>query len=98
MKNKSLKGYIPFYPKGCSLELLAINAGYVKMPCTEKGIEEGVKKLKRDLAWITVDKKSKTELVERQLPVQITTRKKMDNLGISNFSKKETVYLSRRKE
>lgn len=95
MKNKSLKGYIPYYPKGCSLELLAVKAGYVKTPCTEKDIGEGIKRLKRDLGWITVDKKS--ELVERQLPVQITTRKKMEDLGISNFSKKETIYLSRRK-
>ena len=94
MKGKRLAEYIPVYPKGCSVELLAVKAGYVKKPSTISRLNMGVKRLKKDMAWCTLFDES---LVERLLPMQLSTRKALMSLGVPNPDTNETVYLSKGK-
>lgn len=93
MKNKDLSKYIPEYPKGCSVELLAVKAGYVKSKNSEKALEKGVLKLKEDLAWVTV---KDLTIVERLLPVQNSTLRALKEAGAPEITKQETVYISKR--
>lgn len=95
MKEEKLIGYIPKYPKGCSMELLAVKAGYVRGPYSRGRLEKGVKRLKKDLAWTTL---ADHGLVERLLPIQQSTRKALAALGVPDPEGEMTVYISKGKE
>lgn len=83
---------IPSYPGGCSKELLALSAGYVKKPYSLDTLERGTKKLERDLAWLTVEEPS---IVERKLPMQRTTLAALKNLGCPVIESESAIYISR---
>ena len=95
MNGDRLIGYIPKYPKGCSMELLAVKAGYVRGPYSKGRLEKGVRKLKKDLAWTTLTDQG---LVERLLPIQQSTRKALAALGVPDPEGEMTVYISKWKE
>lgn len=83
---------IPSYPGGCSRELLALSAGYVKKPYTQKSLDRGMKTLDRDLAWLTITEPS---IVERQLPLQRTTVAALKNIGCPAIESENAIYISR---
>lgn len=95
MNPRKLTEYIPTYPKGCSMELLAVKAGYVKKPYTSVRLSAGVRRLRKDMAWATFTDET---LVERLLPMQQSTRKALMTLGVPNPDATETVYLSKGKK
>lgn len=95
MKIGKLAGYIPKYPKGCSLELLAVKAGYVRRPYSDKRMKKGIRRLEKDLAWFTL---ADHGLVERLLPTQQSTRKSLASLGVPDPESDMTVYVSKGKE
>lgn len=93
MKRKDLLfSLIPSYPGGCSKELLALSGGYVKKPYSIKHLEEGIIKLDKDLAWLTIKEPT---IVERCLPMQRTTLMAIKNMGCPDLEKETTVYISR---
>ena len=95
MKNKELEKYIPVYPKGCSLELLAVKAGYVKRPYSKHQMMKGILRLQKDLAWVTFSNRG---VVERLLPIQQSTRKALAALNVPDPDGEETIYVSKGKE
>lgn len=94
MRNARLAEYIPFYPKGVSEEYLAIKAGYMKAPFTEKRIERGLARLRKDVTWLTLTEPGLTQRRER---LQVSTRKHLMDEGYPTEGKTEYVYLSRLK-
>ncbi len=93
-QREELYDLIPTYPKGCSKELLALSAGYVKTPYTAAGVRAGVRKMEKDLAWLTVRDSS---IVQRRFPMQKTTLAALRVKGIAEteFDADEAVYISR---
>ena len=91
-RREELYDLIPAYPKGCSKELLALSAGYVKEPYTVENVRAGVKKMEKDLAWLTV---SDSSIVQRRFPMQKTTLAALRVRGITELDEEEAVYISR---
>ena len=93
MKRRDLlASLIPSYPGGCSKELLAFSAGYVRKPYSLKNLEKGISRMDRDLAWLTIREQS---IVERHLPLQKTTQLAIKNFGCPELDRDETIYISR---
>lgn len=92
MSKGNLAGYIPFYPKGVSEEYLAIKAGYLKAPFTEKRIARGLAKLRKDVMWLTL---TEPGLTQRREKLQVSTRKHLMDEGFPTEGKVFYTYLSR---
>ena len=91
-REKEIFSLIPVYPSGCSMELLALSAGYVKKPYTFQSLGDGVKELRKDLGWLTVREQT---IVERVLPLQRSTVKKVRDISKLELKQKEATYISR---
>lgn len=93
MRRKDLLlSLIPSYPGGCSKELLALSAGYVRKPYSLKNLEKGMEIMDKDLAWITIQEHT---IVERKLPLQRTTQIAIKNLGCPALETDTAIYISR---
>lgn len=92
MRNARLAEFIPDYPKGVSEEYLAIKAGYMKAPFTEKRVARGLARLRRDLMWLTLRDPGLTHRCEK---LQVSTRKHLMDEGFPIEGKVMYTYLSR---
>lgn len=92
MKNRRLLEYIPEYPKGVSEEYLAIRTGYIRPPYKAKAVQKGLKKMRKDIDWLTV---RSPELVERTERLQVSTEKHLLDEGFPIEEKETYIYLSR---
>lgn len=91
-RREMLLSLIPSYPQGCSKELLALSAGYVRKPYSLKNLEKGMKVMEKDLAWLTLREGT---IVERKFPLQRTTRIAIKNLGCPELETDTAIYISR---
>lgn len=88
-----LMDLIPVFPGACSLVVLSIAEGSLKLPCSERGIRKALRRTERRLAVLTAQE---PRVLEWRAPLQKSTEMQLSRTGFPDHLMEggEIAYLS----